>query len=89
MEAVRQVLAKCGVAGSDVKGVGLSGQMHSSVFLDEACEVIRPAILWNDTRTSGQCQAIREALDPEMLFSEVCNPVLEGFTLPKGSGSGQ
>ncbi|MGI6641634.1 MAG: xylulokinase [Limnochordia bacterium] len=83
VEAVRQVLAKCGVAGSDVKGVGLSGQMHSSVFLDEACEVIRPAILWNDTRTSGQCQAIREALDPEMLFSEVCNPVLEGFTLPK------
>jgi len=83
VEAVRQVLEKCAVKGSDVMGVGLSGQMHSSVFLDEAYQVIRPAILWNDTRTSGKCQAIRAALDPEMLFSEVCNPVLEGFTLPK------
>lgn len=83
VEAVRKVLAKCGIKGREVKGVGLSGQMHSSVFLDEAYQVIRPAILWNDTRTSGQCRAIQEALDPEMLFSEVCNPVLEGFTLPK------
>lgn len=83
VKAVRGVLSKCGVLGSDVKGVGLSGQMHSSVFLDKDYQVIRRAILWNDTRTSGQCQAIRDALDPEMLFAEVCNPVLEGFTLPK------
>lgn len=83
VRAVQGVLAKCGVSGSDVKGVGLSGQMHSSVFLDKDYQVIRRAVLWNDTRTSGQCQAIRDTLDPEMLFSEVCNPVLEGFTLPK------
>ncbi len=83
VKAIRKVLDQCAVAGSEVKGVGLSGQMHSSVFLDENYQVIRPAILWNDTRTSSQCQAIRESLDPEMLFSEVCNPVLEGFTLPK------
>lgn len=83
VEAIRSVLGKCRVNGSEVKGMGLSGQMHSSVFLDENYKVIRRAILWNDTRTSGQCAAIRETLDPEMLFSEVCNPVLEGFTLPK------
>ncbi|MGI6149935.1 MAG: FGGY family carbohydrate kinase, partial [Limnochordia bacterium] len=41
VEAVRQVLEKCAVKGSDVMGVGLSGQMHSSVFLDEAYQVIR------------------------------------------------
>src|SRR5690554_3437481 len=60
VEAIRSVLGKCRVNGSEVKGMGLSGQMHSSVFLDENYKVIRRAILWNDTRTSGQCAAIRE-----------------------------
>ena len=57
--------------------------MHSSVFLDENYQVIRRAILWNDTRTSAQCRYIEETVDPHVLMSEVCNPVLEGFTLPK------
>ena len=45
--------------------------------------MIRPAILWNDVRTSAECRQIEAAVDPEILFEEVCNPVLEGFTLPK------
>ncbi len=83
VEAIRGVLSEYSVKGDQVLGVGLSGQMHSSVFLDESCDVIRPAILWNDVRTSAQCQFIRDSVDPELLFQEVCNPVLEGFTLPK------
>ena len=43
----------------DVVGVGLSGQMHGSVFLDAAGEVIRPALLWNDQRTAAECQRDR------------------------------
>ena len=39
----------------DVRAVGLSGQMHSSVFLDRSGAVIRPALLWNDVRTTDQC----------------------------------
>ena len=83
VEAVCRVLGEFGVAPGSVRGIGLSGQMHSSVFLDQDCQVIRPAILWNDVRTSAECRQIEAAVDPEILFGEVCNPVLEGFTLPK------
>ena len=52
--ALRKV-DKYDVDPSEIKGIGLSGQMHSSVFLDKDGKVIRPAILWNDTRTTKQC----------------------------------
>jgi len=81
--AVKGVMAKYDVNGDEILGIGLSGQMHSSVFLDEAREVIRPAILWNDVRTSAECRLIEEKVDRTVLLEEVCNPVLEGFTLPK------
>lgn len=83
IEAIRSVLTKFAIDPQAINGIGLSGQMHSSVFLDDQYKVIRPAILWNDGRTSAQCQYIKETVDLQMLFSEVCNPVLEGFTLPK------
>lgn len=83
VQAIRRALEKFGVDPASIAGIGLSGQMHSSVFLDENYQVIRRAILWNDTRTSAQCRYIEETVDPHVLMSEVCNPVLEGFTLPK------
>lgn len=83
VDAIRGVLAKYAISADSILGLGLSGQMHSSVFLDEQHEVIRPAILWNDVRTSAQCRFIEQTVDPETLLSEVCNPALEGFTLPK------
>jgi xylulokinase len=52
-ESIREVLSRAGVTGDEVKGVGLSGQMHGSVFLDEDNQVIRPAILWCDQRTDS------------------------------------
>jgi xylulokinase len=80
---VRRVLAESGVPGAEVKGIGLSGQMHGSVFLDGADEVIRPALLWCDQRTGKQCEWITQKVGRETLKAELCNPVLTGFTAPK------
>ena len=64
--------------------VGISGQMHSSVFLDGEGDVIRPALLWCDGRTTAQCELItRRAGGEGVLRDWVSNPALEGFTLPK------
>lgn len=81
--ALRKVLDKYDVDPADIKGVGLSGQMHSSVFLDKEGNVIRPAILWNDSRTTKQCYDIETIVGKEQLLKEACNPALEGFTAPK------
>jgi xylulokinase len=70
--------------GVRVASVGISGQMHSSVFLDRAGAVIRPALLWCDGRTTAECAEItRRAGGEERLRDWVRNPALEGFTLPK------
>lgn len=67
-----------------ITAVGISGQMHSSVFLDARGAVIRPALLWCDGRTSAQCIDITERVGGEARLRElVSNPALEGFTLPK------
>jgi len=80
---IRRVLAEAGLKGSDVRGIGLSGQMHGSVFLDAKDQVIRPAILWCDQRTSKQCDWITSKVGRDTLKAEICNPVLTGFTAPK------
>ncbi|HEX6560102.1 MAG TPA: xylulokinase [Longimicrobiales bacterium] len=67
-----------------VAAVGISGQMHSSVFLDAQGDVIRPALLWCDGRTTNECAEItRQAGGEAVLRDWVCNAALEGFTLPK------
>lgn len=81
--AIGGVLAKEGISGREIKAVGLSGQMHSSVFLDADRKVIRPAILWNDTRTAAQCREMEERVGSEQLRQIACNPALDGFTAPK------
>ncbi|MGD9496113.1 MAG: xylulokinase [Armatimonadota bacterium] len=81
--SVRATLEEAGVSGDAVAGIGLSGQMHGSVFLDEADEVIRPALLWCDQRTARQCAWITETVGAEDVVSETLNPVLTGFTAPK------
>ena len=67
----------------NIRAIGLSGQMHSLVALDSQDRVIRPAILWNDTRTSDQCREIERRLGRDGLRDLVGNPALEGFTAPK------
>lgn len=80
--AIRDVLAAQPTAR--VEAVGISGQMHSSVFLDKSGAVIRPALLWSDGRTTAECREIETRVGGEAKLREwVCNPALEGFTLPK------
>jgi xylulokinase len=81
--AVPAALAKAGVAGDAITAVGFSGQMHGSVLLDDADEVIRPALIWCDQRTDAQCRWITERLGSERLIQLTSNPALTGFTLPK------
>ena len=64
-----------------VRGIGLSGQMHGAVLLDERDEVLRPAILWNDGRSGEQCAALARAV-PE-LAQITGNLAMPGFTAPK------
>lgn len=69
--------------GMRVAAVGLSGQMHSSVFLDARGSVIRPALLWCDGRTTAECRDITARVGEDRLREWVANAALEGFTLPK------
>ncbi|MFQ5795670.1 MAG: xylulokinase [Candidatus Bipolaricaulia bacterium] len=83
VKAIQNVTETEQVKSDEVRGLALSGQMHGSVFLDEQDEVIRPAILWCDTRTTEQCRQISEAVGEQRLYELVGNPALEGFTAPK------
>ncbi len=83
VNSIRRILADSGVDGAAVKGIGLTGQMHGLVLLDEAGEVLRPAILWNDQRTGSQCDDIRVRLGKERLIQITGNDALTGFTAPK------
>jgi xylulokinase len=67
----------------DVTGIGLSGQMHGLVVLDEAERVLRPAILWNDQRTAAECAEIERIVGLERLIELTGNRALTGFTAPK------
>lgn len=80
--SVRDVCAK--VPGATVASIGISGQMHSSVFLDGGGKVIRPALLWCDGRTTAECREIEQRVGGEGRLRDLAsNPALEGFTLPK------
>jgi xylulokinase len=81
--AITQLLRRTRVAPARIASIGLSGQMHSSVFLDANNEVIRPALLWCDGRTTEECREITQIVGEKQLSEWVGNPALEGFTLPK------
>ncbi len=84
VKTVRAVIKKAKLKPADVKAIGLSGQMHGSVFLDKNNRVIRKALLWNDQRTAAECQEIeRRAGGRAELIRMVANPALTGFTAPK------
>jgi len=91
-KATREVLASAGAGGDRVRGVGLSGQMHGSVFLGREAaggggreaDPLRHAILWNDQRTGAECEEIEELAGGRRALVElVGNAALTGFTLPK------
>ena len=82
--ATKAVVKKAKIKPNLIKGIGLSGQMHGSVFLDSDGKVIRPALLWNDQRTTAECIEIeKKAGGRNELIDMVANPALTGFTAPK------
>ncbi len=86
IDAIRVCLAESlqyGVQPADVKGVGLSGQMHGVVLLDEQGQVLRPCIIWADQRSDAECRWITERVGAVRLIELVSNPALTGFTAPK------
>lgn len=84
VKTVRQAMKVAKLKPADVRGIGLSGQMHGSVFLDKNDQVIRPALLWNDQRTAAECDEIEHlAGGRKKLVKLVANPALTGFTAPK------
>ena len=84
VKTVRAVVKQAKLKPGDVKGIGLSGQMHGSVFLDKSGKVVRRALLWNDQRTAAECDEIeKRAGGRKALIGMVANPALTGFTAPK------
>ena len=81
--SIRAALQKAGVRGDEISAVGLTGQMHGLVLLDEDGEVLRPAILWNDQRTQAQCDEIHRRIGREKFIQITGNVALTGFTAPK------
>lgn len=82
--AARKVLSEVATrANGTVDAIGLTGQMHGSVFLDSNDRVIRPALLWNDQRTAAQCIEITKRVGSERLQAIAGNPALTGFQAPK------
>ena len=67
----------------ELAGIGLSGQMHGSVFLDAAGDPIRPALLWNDARTHDECDEIDRRLGRERVIAITGNRASTGFQAPK------
>lgn len=83
IEGLSDLLGDFDGDSEDIEGLSFSGQMHGLVLLDENNEVVRNAILWNDTRTTGECQEIYEKVGRKRLLEITKNIALEGFTLPK------
>jgi xylulokinase len=86
LSAIRACLdagAGKGVRPDDVQGVGLSGQMHGVVLLDERHQVVRPCIIWADQRSDAQSRWMTERVGASQLIEYVSNPALTGFSAPK------
>ena len=83
INTVKAVMAKSGVNKNDVKGVGISGQMHGLVLLDKDNNVIRPSIIWCDQRTEKEVEWMNSNIGREKLVSITANPALTGWTAAK------
>jgi xylulokinase len=81
--AIRRVISASGARPENIRGLGLSGQQHGSVFLDKDHNVLREALLWCDQRTAAQCAWIHETIGFDRVVGETLNPVLTGFQAPK------
>jgi len=81
--AIRKALSSAGINAGEIACVGLSGQMHGAVMLDEQDRIVRPALIWCDVRTEKQCHDLTEKIGADRLIQLTCNPALPNFTLTK------
>ncbi len=81
--SVRLALLQANISGEAVSAIGLTGQMHGLVLLDEKKQLLRPAILWNDQRCADECDEIRARIGRQRLIQITGNEALTGFTAPK------
>ncbi len=82
-DAVRKAIATSQVDPRSVQAIGLSGQMHGAVLLDDVGQVVRPAIIWCDQRTEAECRWLTDTIGATRLLALTSNPALTNFTLPK------
>jgi len=83
-KCVKKIVKNAALKEGELLAIGLSGQMHGSVFLDSGNNSIRRAILWNDQRTHKECEEITERVGGQEKLLEMANNVaLTGFTAPK------
>ena len=81
MEGIRELLKDADK--NQVAGISFGGQMHGLVILDEKDQVIRPAILWNDGRTTEECDYLNNVIGKDKLSEYTANISFTGFTAPK------
>jgi len=82
-QGITAVLHQSGVNPSDIKGIGLSGQMHGLVLLDKQGNVLRRSIIWCDQRTGQECDQLNRVIGAKRLIEITANPALTGFTASK------
>ena len=82
-DTLRAVISQSGVNPADIKGIGISGQMHGLVMLDAGNNVLRRSIIWCDQRTAKECAEITEMVGADKLIEITANPALTGFTASK------
>ena len=83
ISTIKGVMAKSGVSKFDVKGIGISGQMHGLVMLDKDDNVLRRSIIWCDQRTAKEVAEMNEKLGEKKLIEITANPALTGWTASK------
>jgi len=79
IQVIREIIEKSEVNPQKIRGIGLAGQMHGTVFLDKNLLPFRPAIIWADQRSSSQCESIYQKIRKERLAELTGNPVATGF----------
>lgn len=82
-ETCKAVISKAGINAKEIKGVGISGQMHGLVMLDKDGNVLRKSIIWCDQRTGKECEEITKKVGASELIKITANPALTGFTASK------
>ncbi len=80
---IKSVIETSGIDPKELKGIGISGQMHGLVMVDENGQILRNSIIWCDGRTTKQCEEITAKVGKEKLIEITANPALTGFTAGK------